>query len=266
MARPDGRFPMEARIPTRHTENTGEQETLDQQTGDQDAGDIPPSPASDHPPPEALACTREADRSRREHPTERRREALARTREADPLTVTKRLQEEGRWFGQIELERNEMMRLAKSRFKTKEERQAWVYSELDRLYPPLEKRTMSSPDAENDAQASQSFSLENQKRTLSYQNGSLACEGGDRQSRSRGDDGQIQGLQDISLIAGRSFPRTHRCPPNWLGFRRTGFGSWRSGRGLRPSFTWTEPSAPLRAGQHWAGWRPASAAMPSSWT
>jgi len=58
------------------------------------------------------------------------------TREVDPLTVTQRLQREGRWAGQIEVERDEMMRLARKRFRTKEERQEWVYSELDRLYPP----------------------------------------------------------------------------------------------------------------------------------
>lgn len=53
------------------------------------------------------------------------------------LSVTKRLQAEGRWFGQVELERDEMMRLAKDQGLTKPEAQAWVYAELDRLYPPL---------------------------------------------------------------------------------------------------------------------------------
>lgn len=61
------------------------------------------------------------------------------TREVDPLTVTQRLQREGRWAGQIELERNDMMRLAKDKFATKEERQLWVYGELDRMYPPPRK-------------------------------------------------------------------------------------------------------------------------------
>src|SRR5262245_11667598 len=61
--------------------------------------------------------------------------AATHTREVDPLTVTQRLQREGRWKD-IEPERDEMMRLSKSRFKTKEERQQWVYSELHRLYPP----------------------------------------------------------------------------------------------------------------------------------
>ena len=79
------------------------------------------------------------------------------TREVDPLTVTQRLQREGRWAGQLEVERDEMMRLARKRFRTKEERQEWVYSELDRLYPPepvvepnrtmSANRTMAASDA-----------------------------------------------------------------------------------------------------------------------
>jgi len=50
--------------------------------------------------------------------------------------VTQRLQREGRWKD-IEPERNEMMRLARKRGMPKTEAQAWVYSELDRLYPPI---------------------------------------------------------------------------------------------------------------------------------
>jgi hypothetical protein len=50
--------------------------------------------------------------------------------------VTKRLQAEGRWFGQAETVRDEMMSVCKGRM-TKDEAQKWVYSELDRLYPKL---------------------------------------------------------------------------------------------------------------------------------
>jgi hypothetical protein len=39
-----------------------------------------------------------------------------------------------------------MMRLAKTRFKTKEERQYWVYSELDRMYPPIEVKNAKVVD------------------------------------------------------------------------------------------------------------------------
>ena len=103
------------------------------------------------------------------------------TREVDPLTVTKRLQDEGRWFGQIELERNEMMRLAKDRFKTKAERQQWVYGELDRLYPPLaaEANLGQCPNPDD------------------------TSEGGSDDTRlghcpnPGGESGQIQGLADI---------------------------------------------------------------------
>ena len=43
---------------------------------------------------------------------------------------------EKRDLASLSLARNEMMRLGRSRFPDKAERQAWVYSELDRLYPP----------------------------------------------------------------------------------------------------------------------------------
>jgi hypothetical protein len=80
------------------------------------------------------------------------------TGEVDPLTVTQRFQREGRWKD-IEPERNEMMKLARKRFKTKEERQLWVYGELDRIYPTLEvpeqsteKGTMSPSAPRDDGQ------------------------------------------------------------------------------------------------------------------
>jgi hypothetical protein len=56
------------------------------------------------------------------------------TREVDPLTVTQRLQREGRWKD-IEPERNEMMKLARKTME-KPQAQLWVYAELDRMYPP----------------------------------------------------------------------------------------------------------------------------------
>ena len=89
-------------------------------------------------------------------------------REVDPLTVTKRLQAEGRWAGQIEQERNEMMRLARKRGMSKLDAQEWVYSELDRLYPPEAVVEIN--------------------RTLS---------GSSSSATSTTDGGQIQGLGDI---------------------------------------------------------------------
>lgn len=59
------------------------------------------------------------------------------TRERVPIAaITRRFQKEGRWTGQIELQRDEMMKLARKRFPDKGERQQWVYGELNRMYPP----------------------------------------------------------------------------------------------------------------------------------
>jgi hypothetical protein len=90
-----------------------------------DTGDITPMPESDDP----LA----------DHPDRPREEPLK-------VTVKRRLEAEGRWAGQIEIERNEMMRLVRKRFKAKAERQDWVYAELDRLYPPLPKTATDSTE------------------------------------------------------------------------------------------------------------------------
>jgi len=44
---------------------------------------------------------------------------------------------------QREKQRDEMIKLAKKRFRTKSERKQWTYGELDRLYPPLENGKIS---------------------------------------------------------------------------------------------------------------------------
>ena len=78
------------------------------------------------------------------------------TREVDPLTVTQRLQREGRWKD-IEPERDEMMRLAtKGRKMSKVDAQQWTYAELDRLYPPIELGTLSSADGGDSAKGTKS--------------------------------------------------------------------------------------------------------------
>lgn len=59
------------------------------------------------------------------------------TREVDPLTVTRRLQREGRWKAQAEQTSDELMQASKGQFKSKKDRQAWAYAELDRMYPPV---------------------------------------------------------------------------------------------------------------------------------
>jgi hypothetical protein len=59
------------------------------------------------------------------------------TRDLSPLAVTNRLRREGRW-NEVEPIRDQMMRECKKRLPDKELRQAWVYSELDRMYPPVQ--------------------------------------------------------------------------------------------------------------------------------
>ena len=68
------------------------------------------------------------------------------TRQVDPLTVTQRLQREGRWAGQIEFERDEMMKLARTRGMSKSAAQLWTYAELDRMYPPPSEKGTMPPD------------------------------------------------------------------------------------------------------------------------
>jgi hypothetical protein len=58
------------------------------------------------------------------------------SREVDPLSVTKRLQRDGRW-PEVEPVRDRLMKECKKKGMNKAESQAWTYSELDRLYPPL---------------------------------------------------------------------------------------------------------------------------------
>ncbi len=60
-------------------------------------------------------------------------------RHARTRGIAQRLQSEGRWTGQAENTRNDLMKLAKKRFSDKESRQQWVYGELDRMYPPVVK-------------------------------------------------------------------------------------------------------------------------------
>ncbi|MFN9605974.1 MAG: hypothetical protein ACK6A7_21410 [Planctomycetota bacterium] len=57
-------------------------------------------------------------------------------REVDPLSVTKRLQRDGRW-AEVEPVRDRLMKECKNKGMSKADAQAWTYAELDRLYPPL---------------------------------------------------------------------------------------------------------------------------------
>ena len=56
--------------------------------------------------------------------------------EVDPLSVTRRLQRDGRW-AEVEPVRNRLIKECRQQGMSKLEAQAWTYSELNRLYPPL---------------------------------------------------------------------------------------------------------------------------------
>jgi hypothetical protein len=58
------------------------------------------------------------------------------TREVDPLSVTKRLQRDGRW-PEAEPVKNRMIKEARQKGMDRGEAQSWAYAEIDRLYPPL---------------------------------------------------------------------------------------------------------------------------------
>lgn len=72
-------------------------------------------------------------------------ETAASSRELDPLSVTKRLQRDGRW-PEVEPVRDRLMRECRKQGMSKSKAQAWTYAELDRLYPPLEPEPTADSD------------------------------------------------------------------------------------------------------------------------
>ena len=129
------------------------------------------------------------------------------TREVDPLTVTQRLQREGRW-ADIEPERSEMMRIARKQGMSKLDAQLLG---LRRAGPALPSAGGPSP-------------------------GTLPGEGEMHFSGDPADnlhDGRGERTTPARFRAvrparrhGRSFRRMPPSPRKWAGFRRTGFGSW----------------------------------------
>ena len=98
--------------------------------------------------------------------------------------VAQRLQREGRWAGQIERERDEMIQLAKKSGLSAEDAQVWVYSELDRLYPPPGDVTTNSESGGGDSSSARTHANSGTVRdTLSQPAAS--------------ESGRIQGLADI---------------------------------------------------------------------
>lgn len=67
------------------------------------------------------------------------------TRDVDPLSVTKRLQRDGLWE-EVEPVRDRLIKECRKKGMSKPDAQAWTYSELDRLYPPLEDEWTTGPD------------------------------------------------------------------------------------------------------------------------
>lgn len=86
------------------------------------------------------------------------------------VTVKWRLEAEGPWAGKIELERDEMTKLNKKAIPNKRERQIFVYSELDRLYPPQDdpEETHIQKSISRTVSSAQRPVLQNAKRTVSY--------------------------------------------------------------------------------------------------
>ena len=123
-----------------------------------------------------------------------------RSREVDPLTVTQRLQREGRWKD-IEPQRDEMMKLARKQFKDKPSRQRWVYSELDRMYPPLsgEKPPLAG-SGEDGTPKKIGISSPSSGPEFTDVDGAKPLTAENRKSYSS--DGQIQGLGDVPAAWG----------------------------------------------------------------
>ncbi len=159
------------------------------------------------------------------------------TREVDPLTVTQRLQREGRWKD-IEPERNEMMKLARKTMSREgrgansgftpnwtacTRRRAILKTRHWRVTPHRPACQLQQP---NPPMA-----------------GRIA--------------GRFRGLVTCPR-SGRSCRRTLPCRLRSPGFRRTGFGSWRNDQGLRRWCVWVGQCPLPPHGLRWAGLRPAS--------
>jgi hypothetical protein len=65
----------------------------------------------------------------------------------DPLSVTKRLQRDGRW-PEAESVRDRLMKECRKQGMSKSEAQTRTYSELDRLYPSLEPELTADADSQ----------------------------------------------------------------------------------------------------------------------
>jgi hypothetical protein len=63
------------------------------------------------------------------------------------LTVSKRLQAEGRWAEAV-TQRNQLMKEARGSGMSKADAQTWTYQMLDEMYPPIQTETTKEPGTE----------------------------------------------------------------------------------------------------------------------
>lgn len=169
---------------------------------------------------------------------------------ADPHAYTreiaKRIQSEGRWKGQAEFARDDLMRSSKGKFPDDRSRQAWVYGELDRMYPPLEVpiRIGNSVDA---GQAT-----EDGKGEIPIRIGNSGGPDSDTYRKLGDDSGSIQGLAEIpegwpELPANASLA----AELGWVQANRLRIVEERPGRATRVSLGQALSPAPSWAALGW---------------
>jgi len=148
--------------------------------------------------------------------------------------VTKRLQSEGRWFGQAETTRDDLMRSSKGKFKNDSERQLWVYAELDRMYPSVQYESGGASEVAQGLTATKQIRIS----SLGDQAGS--------------DSGQIHGLAEIpegwpGLPANASLA----AEIGWVQANRLFMVEERPGRATRVRLDQAASPAPSRAALGW---------------
>lgn len=117
-----------------HEHQQGETQEREARTDDQpaqpgDSDHVEPQVMGDVPPTAAVESPDLDDASRAKK--------LA-------ASVMNRLKASKQWFGLVDLVRDQMMREAKATIPDLVQRQLWVYSELDRMYPPVQPKPADS--------------------------------------------------------------------------------------------------------------------------
>lgn len=149
-------------------------------------------------------------------------------------SVMKRLKAEKRWFGQIDLVRDQMMRESKEAFPDLVQRQLWVYAELDRMYPSVQYESGGASEVAQGLTATKQIRIS----SLGDQAGS--------------DSGQIHGLAEIpegwpGLPANASLA----AEIGWVQANRLFMVEERPGRATRVRLDQAASPAPSRAALGW---------------